>query len=103
MGQSAVSAVHVRIGTSSWSSPDWKGSFYPADARPADFLALYAARYDTVECDSTFYGIPRPRTVDGWHARTSDGFVFSSKLPREITHERGLTDCRESLAEFLEL
>lgn len=91
----------IRIGTSSWSSADWRGVFYPADARPVDYLAHYATRYDTVECDATFYRIPAPRTVDGWAARTPESFLFCSKLPREITHERGMVDCADTAAEFL--
>jgi uncharacterized protein YecE (DUF72 family) len=66
-----------------------------------EFLAHYATRYDTVECDSTFYRIPAHRTVDGWRARTPEDFVFCSKLPREITHQRGLVDCADLIAEYL--
>ena len=76
----------IRIGTSSWSSADWKGSVYSRDARPADYLVQYARHFDTVECDSTFYGITAASTVRNWRARTPDGFLISSKLPREITH-----------------
>ena len=91
----------VRIGTSSWSSPDWRGKIYEQGAQPRDFLAQYARHFDTVECDATFYGVPRATTVDGWRARTPEGFLLSSKLPREITHERGLVDCADTLQEFL--
>jgi uncharacterized protein YecE (DUF72 family) len=93
--------ARLRIGTSSWSSDDWRGRFYPAKARPAEYLALYAEHFDTVECDATFYRIPAASTVDGWRARTPEGFVFASKLPQEITHERGLVDCAAPTREFL--
>lgn len=98
-----MTAAGVRIGTSSWSSSDWKGVFYPGDARPTDFLAYYATRYDTVECDATFYGTPRSATVDGWRSKTPEGFLFSSKLPREMTHERGLVDCAAPLRDFVDV
>lgn len=91
----------VRIGTSSWSSEDWVGPFYPAGSSAADQLPFYATRFDTVECDATFYRIPSRRTVEGWASRTPPGFVFSLKLPREITHDKGLVDCGESVSEFL--
>jgi uncharacterized protein YecE (DUF72 family) len=96
-----VDPAPIRIGTSSWSSPDWRGCFYPAEARPADFLIHYSKEFDTVECDATFYGIPVARTVDNWRDRTPEGFLLSSKLPREITHERGLVDCGETVGEFV--
>ena len=96
-----MSAPPIRVGTSSWSSEDWRGEFYPVDLRPVDFLAYYATRFDTVECDATFYRIPAPRTVDGWAARTPEDFIFASKLPREITHERGLVDCADLVRDYL--
>ena len=91
----------MRIGTSSWSSPDWRGPFYPEGAEAGSFLAHYAARFDTVECDATFYRIPSAKTVDGWRDRTPPGFLFTAKLPQEITHDKGLVDCAAPLREFL--
>jgi uncharacterized protein YecE (DUF72 family) len=91
----------LRIGTSSWSSADWRGPFYPEGAGAASFLAHYATQFDTVECDATFYGIPTAKTVDGWRDRTPPGFLFAAKLPQEITHEKGLLDCAAPLREFL--
>lgn len=91
----------LRIGTSSWSSSDWVGPFYAEGADPASFLAQYAAHFDTVECDATFYRIPSAKTVDGWRDRTPPGFLFAAKLPREITHDRGLVDCAKPVGEFV--
>jgi uncharacterized protein YecE (DUF72 family) len=96
-----VTGLSLRIGTSSWSSNDWRGPFYPEGSDPAAFLGLYAAQFDTVECDATFYRIPSAKTVDGWRDRTPPGFLFSAKLPQEITHEKGLVDCGALLREFL--
>jgi uncharacterized protein YecE (DUF72 family) len=76
----------VRFGTSSFSSPDWVGPFYPPGTRPADFLALYATRFDTVEVDATYYAIPSARTVDGWVAKTPEGFLLAAKFPRAVVH-----------------
>lgn len=94
-------AAGLRVGTSSWSSSDWRGRFYPQDAVAADFLAHYARRYDTVECDATFYGIPAASTVAGWARKVPDRFLFSAKLPREITHEKGLVDCADAVSRFV--
>jgi len=91
----------VRLGASSWSSDGWAGPFYPEGTPPAEFLEIYASRYDTVEVDTTFYRIPAPRLVDGWRARTPEGFVFAAKVPRSVTHEKGLVGCEDEMAEFL--
>ena len=96
-----MSGPVLRIGTSSWSSRDWCGPFYPENAGPEEFLSHYARHFDTVECDATFYRIPSPKTVDGWRDRTPPGFLFSAKLPQEITHEKALVDCAGPLREFV--
>lgn len=88
-------------GTSSFSTDDWRGVFYPANAAPREYLRHYAAQFRTVEIDATFYAIPSARTVQGWARRTPGGFVFAAKVPREITHERGLVDCAEPWNRFL--
>jgi uncharacterized protein YecE (DUF72 family) len=52
--------------------------------------------------DSTFYAVPALNTVRGWLDRTPDHFVFSLKLPREITHEHRLRGADGVLDEFLD-
>lgn len=96
-----MSARSLRIGTSSWSSDDWRGTLYPVGAVPASYLGHYATHFDTVECDATFYKIPSAKTVDGWRDRTPPGFLFAAKLPGEITHEKGLVACEDPVREFI--
>ena len=92
---------NLRLGTSSWSSEDWVGTFYPPGTPPADFLGAYARHFDTVEVDSTYYRIPSESTVRNWRARTPTGFTFAAKFPQVITHEKVMQDCGEELANFL--
>jgi uncharacterized protein YecE (DUF72 family) len=55
-------------------------AWYPAGVRTAaDRLAYYAARFDTVEVDSSFYGLPTSATARLWAERTPPGFVFHIK------------------------
>jgi uncharacterized protein YecE (DUF72 family) len=82
-------AVHpslVRFGTSSFSSEDWIGPFYPHGTRRPDFLRYYATQFDAVEVDSTYYAIPPARTVDSWVEKTPREFRFAAKFPRSIVH-----------------
>ena len=76
----------IRFGTSSFSSKDWIGPFYPRGTSPRDFLPFYATRFDTVEIDATYYAIPAPAIVESWSARTPPHFLFAAKFPREIVH-----------------
>lgn len=81
----------LHIGTSGWSYPSgrgtWNGVFYPSP-RPRGFdeLAFYAERFNTVEVNSTFYGVPRPDTARRWVERTPSSFAFSVKLFQKFTH-----------------
>jgi uncharacterized protein YecE (DUF72 family) len=55
-------------------------AWYPPAARTAaDRLRYYATRFDTVEVDSSFYGLPTPATALLWAQRTPPGFVFHIK------------------------
>ena len=92
----------VRIGTQGWNYEAWAGPFYPAGTRAADFLAVYARAFNTVEVDSTFYAIPAARTVRGWAERTPPEFTFALKLPQEITHENRLRDSADIAALFFD-
>ena len=90
-----MAGLNIRIGTCGWSYPSgagtWNGVFYPPKGRgrrPAGFdeLAYYAERFDTVEINTTFYGVPRPEVTAAWARRTPDEFEFSLKLYQKFTH-----------------
>ena len=90
---------NVRVGTSGWHYPTgrgrWDGVFYPARrGRGATFdeLAYYAAHFDTVEVNSTFYGQPRAEVTRTWVERTPAGFQFSVKLYQKFTHPEMFKD-----------
>lgn len=91
----------IRVGTSGWSYDDWIGNFYPKDLEKADFLEFYAGRFNTVEIDSSFYGIPRISTVEKWYESVPVDFKFSAKFPQKITHDSDLTDVDDLLEKFL--
>ncbi len=90
------------IGTQGWNYPAWSGPFYPRGARPADFLALYARLFDTVEVDSTFYAVPSRAAIESWVKRTPPSFRFALKFPRAATHDDRLAGhaSRETLVVF---
>ncbi len=93
--------LNLRLGTSSWSSEDWVGIFYPPGTPAASFLGEYSKHFDTVEVDSTFYRFPSASMVKNWRERTPPGFIFAAKFPRAITHDKILEDCNPEVDEFL--
>ncbi len=90
-----------RVGTSGFSYPEWKGSFYPEKIKAADMLAFYAQRFDTVEINASFYRMPTVATVEAWASQVPPEFRFVMKASRRITHDRRLNEVSDTLTFFL--
>jgi uncharacterized protein YecE (DUF72 family) len=85
----------VFVGTSGYNYPEWRGSFYPEKFSTDKMLAYYAERFPTVEINYTFYRMPNEKLLAGWAAGTPDGFSFTLKAPRRITHDSKLQRCED--------
>jgi uncharacterized protein YecE (DUF72 family) len=94
-------SAEIRIGTQGWNYEGWVRSFYPPKTPAKEMLSLYAKVFDTVEIDSTFYAIPAENSVRGWYEKTPKGFLFSVKLPSEITHKNRLRESEIYLLDFV--
>ena len=88
------------IGTSGYNYPEWRGSFYPDKFPTNKMLAYYAERFNTVEVNYTFYRMPTEALLEGWAAGTPEGFTFTLKAPRRITHDSKLQRCEDLTAAF---
>lgn len=91
----------IRIGSCSWSFDEWSGPLYPPGLPSNRWLEFYAHHFPAVEIDSTFYSAPAEETARRWVEMTPANFRFTCKLPRELTHERRLRDCRPEMLAFL--
>src|ERR1051326_4218546 len=94
--------MRLRVGTSGYNFPEWKGTFYPARIKPAEMLPYYAERLSAVEVNYTFYRMPNARTVAGWMQAVPEGFTFVLKAPQRITHIARLRDVEDPLRYFTE-
>ena len=90
----------ISIGTSGYSYPEWKGTFYPADLSTSKMLPYYAERFSTVEINNTFYRMPSEKVLADWSSATPEGFTFTLKAPRRMTHDARLQDCADILDTF---
>lgn len=81
-----ASVTGAYVGASGFSYPTWRGDFYPADAKPAEFLERYAEVLPSVELNNSFYRLPSEAQFESWAARTPPGFEFAVKMSRQITH-----------------
>ena len=94
---------HLHIGMSGWSYWDWKGHFYPEKMKSTDWLAHYALSFDTTEVNSSFYRLPRAKTVLTWASKVPDGFKLCPKMSKYLTHIQKLKDPEEPLERFFEV
>jgi uncharacterized protein YecE (DUF72 family) len=92
----------ARIGCSGWQYRHWRGDFYPVEVPAARWFECYAARFDTVEINNTFYRLPGAGTFARWADRAPAGFLFAVKASRFLTHMKKLKDPEEPLARLFE-
>ncbi len=78
----------VRVGTASWTDPEFmRAGWYPDGVRgdAEAQLRYYAARFAMVEVNSTFYALPTVATTAAWAERTPPGFRFHVKAHQLIS------------------
>lgn len=78
----------VLVGLAGWSEATSRQSgFFPAPKSSGlSSLARYASAFDFVEINSTFYRQVRAATFARWAEDVPDGFRFSVKMHRLVTH-----------------
>jgi uncharacterized protein YecE (DUF72 family) len=82
--------VGLYVGTSGWSYPEWRGSFYPDGLPQSRFLSFYGEALTGCEVNATFYRVqPRP-ALERWAAAVPPPFRFAVKAHRRLTYRRQL-------------
>ena len=92
----------LRIGTSGYQYKHWRGLFYPDGLATKRWFEHYAASFDTVEINNTFYNLPEASTFASWRERAPRGFCYALKFSRYATHMKRLRDPEAPLTRFLE-
>ena len=80
----------IRIGIGGWVYPPWRGTFYPPGLPQSQELAHASRHLTAIEINGTFYNSGRPESFRKWRDATPEGFVFSLKGPRFVTHRTEL-------------
>lgn len=78
---------NILIGTSGYDHVELKGSFYPMDLRRKDFLTYYSTKFNALELNTTFYGMPTVEKINSFLERTEDRIHYSIKVNRLLTHD----------------
>ena len=77
----------IRIGTSGWRYPEWRGDYYPTGLPQRSELAFLAGRVNSMELNGTFYSLQRPAAFRRWASEVPNDFTFAVKGSRYITHK----------------
>ncbi|MDP3879383.1 MAG: DUF72 domain-containing protein [Dehalococcoidales bacterium] len=89
------------IGTSGWHYDHWRVRFYPEKLPKTKWLEFYAARFNTVELNNSFYRLPSEAAFTNWRDSSPADFTFSVKVSRLITHFKKLRDTGETVGKFI--
>jgi len=87
-----------RTGTSGWRYPPWRGVFYPTGLAQRRELEYLSRAVSSIEINGSFYSFQT--AWPSWRAETPEGFLFSVKGPRFVTHMKQLKDVRVPVANF---
>ena len=86
-----------RIGCAGWSLASKDAANFPVDGA---HLERYAAVFNAVEINSSFYKPHQAKTYQRWAASVPDDFRFSVKLPRTVTQYKRLVGAEEEVLRF---
>ncbi|WP_332811191.1 DUF72 domain-containing protein [Sphingomonas sp.] len=91
----------IHIGCSGWNYRHWRGAFYPDKLAARRWFEFYAATFDTVEINNSFYRLPTAETFAKWRDQAPPGFCYAVKANRFLTQAKKLKDCAEPLERML--
>jgi uncharacterized protein YecE (DUF72 family) len=82
--------VAILLGTSGFSYEDWRGTWYPPGTTKPRMLEAYAAVFDALEINATYYRTPPMATARSMVERAAGRLRFAVKAPGDVTHRRRL-------------
>lgn len=92
----------IYIGCSVWADRGFVGKIYPPKTAAKAFLSCYSRQFNTVELNTTFYGIPPITRVQQWREAVPPSFRFCPKFPQSISHRNyGNKQQQELLERFI--
>lgn len=77
-------------------------ALYPDAFKGKSRLTYYASLFNSIEINSSFYKLPKASTVIKWCETVPEGFQFTFKLSKTISHSKGLDFNAEEVALFMQ-
>ena len=86
-----------RLGCAIWKHSEWEHYCFSQKSSLQD----YSSVFNTVEGNTSFYGLPSESTIQQWKQEVQEGFEFHFKIPKVITHEKQLISAQGEIEQFL--
>ncbi|GGB31395.1 hypothetical protein GCM10011502_00440 [Oceanisphaera marina] len=94
--------MSLYIGLSQWSHPAWPGQLLSRGLKSTEHLLDYAKVFNSVEGNTSFYGVPDNNSLERWANQTPDEFRFTFKFPSTVSHQGQLLDNHTGALGFIE-
>ena len=94
--------MSLYIGLSQWSHPAWPGQLLGRELKTTEHLQDYARVFNSVEGNTSFYGVPDSNSLQRWASQTPDDFRFTFKFPATVSHQGQLLDNSPTALSFIE-
>ena len=78
--------AELYIGTSGYDYDDWKGLFYPDKTPKSRFLEYYAAQFNSLELNYTYYRMPTALQMQNKINQSGGKVMFTVKAFGDLTH-----------------
>lgn len=95
-----MQGIDWHIGCSGFHYKEWKEAFYPKGLPQKKWFEFYTQHFDTLELNVTFYRFPTLRSLQAWHESAREGFSFSAKVPRTVTHYKKFSGTESLVSDF---
>lgn len=94
--------LEIIVGGTVWGVPQWKGTHFPAKAKPSEFLYYYSRLFPCIEFNGSHYRTPPVAQVQKWVEQVPENFLFCPKFPQSISHWRQFQNCERETDLFFE-
>jgi uncharacterized protein YecE (DUF72 family) len=90
-------ASPILIGCAGWALSSDVAARFPTQG---SHLERYARVFSAAEINSSFYRSHQPKTYARWAQSVPEGFRFSVKIPKTVSHELRLRDADAAMSAF---
>lgn len=79
--------MKLLFGLAAWGNDHYDNTLYPLGTPHAEYLQRYATVFPVAGADQLFHRLPGRKLLAEWIDQTPDGFRFSPKMWKKVTHE----------------